>query len=201
MGIFKRLHYHKQNGELGQCDMYDNTEECPLPRVCVTVGEKNGYVKLGEINDPQATPLRCYVAKYGRDYAVLKSSEMRFPPLVGNIDQPEQLHSWTCPAGVTRIEVDGNRNIPYAVDVVPGREYKFQVSYGDAWSMRYYTGKTWEEKIGKKTYTRYEHEYIGDNYKNARYFIRTSGDLIIRYNVTTTKEAKWMLYSQNSEMG
>ena len=67
--------------------------------------------------------------------------------------------------------------------------------------MRYYTGKAWEEKIGKKTHTRYEHEYIGDNYKNARYFIRTSGDLIIRYNVTTTKEAKWMLYSQNSEMG
>lgn len=173
----------------------------PAPSGLCYCWGKNGYVKLGEINDPQATPLRCYVAKYGRDYAVLKSSEMRFPPLVGNIDQPEQLHSWTCPAGVTRIEVDGNRNIPYAVDVVPGREYKFQVSYGDAWSMRYYTGKTWEEKIGKKTHTRYEHEYIGDNYKNARYFIRTSGDLIIRYNVTTTKEAKWMLYSQNSEMG
>lgn len=201
MSVFKHLCYQKENGETGQCDVYDDQNECPDPRTYITVDGRDGYVKLGEINDPQATPLRCYVAKYGRDYAVLKSSEMRFPPLVGEIDQPEQLHSWTCPAGVTRIEVDGNRNIPYAVDVVPGREYKFQVSYGDTWSMRYYTGKTWREKIGKRIYTRYEHEYIGDDYKNARYFIRTSGDLIIRYNVTTTKEAKWMLYSQDSEMG
>lgn len=72
MSVFKHVCYQKENGETGQCAVYDDPNECPEPRMCISVDNKDGYVKLGEFNDPQASPLRCYVASAGRDYAILK---------------------------------------------------------------------------------------------------------------------------------
>ena len=72
MSVFKHLYYQKENGETGQCDVYDDQNECPDPRTYVNVDGRDGYVKLGEFNDPQASPLRCYVASAGREFAILK---------------------------------------------------------------------------------------------------------------------------------
>lgn len=126
-------------------------------------------------------------------------AELRFEPYPPGIYPngfPET--SWVCPDGVTRIELDGNRNKPHYIDVVPGREYKISVSGGDLWYMCYYTGKTWKKKVGKHTYIRKEQEYIGDDYLDARLYIRSGGDLIIRYNVKTTQKSQWLLYTNNN---
>lgn len=72
MSVFKHLCYQKESGETGQCDVYDDQNECPDPRTYVNVDGRDGYVKLGEFNDPQASPLRCYVASARREFAILK---------------------------------------------------------------------------------------------------------------------------------
>ena len=64
--------YQKENGETGQCDVYDDQNECPNPRTYVNVDGRDGYIKLGEFNDSQASPLRCYIASAGREFAILK---------------------------------------------------------------------------------------------------------------------------------
>lgn len=72
MSVFKHLCYKKKSGEKGQCNVYDDQNECPDPRVYVNVDGRDGYVKLGEFNDPQASHLRCYVASAGREFAILR---------------------------------------------------------------------------------------------------------------------------------
>lgn len=72
MNIFTHLCYQKENGETGQCDVYDNPNESLGPLTYVNVDGRDGYVKLGEFNDPEASPLRCYVASAGREFALLK---------------------------------------------------------------------------------------------------------------------------------
>nr|DAF51797.1 MAG TPA: hypothetical protein [Podoviridae sp. ctHMt20] len=126
-------------------------------------------------------------------------AELRFEPYPsGFYPNGSRETSWVCPDGITRIELDGNRNKPHYIDVVPGREYKISVSEGDHWYMCYYTGETWKEKVGKRTYIRKEQEYIGDDYLDARLYIRTGGDLIIRYNVKTTQKSQWLLYTNHN---
>lgn len=74
MGVFKHLCYQKENGETGSCEVYDNPNECPEPRLYCHVDGKQCYVKLGEFNDPLASPLRCHVNSANRDFAVLKAA-------------------------------------------------------------------------------------------------------------------------------
>lgn len=74
MSVFKHLCYQKENGETGSCDVYDDPNECPEPRLYCHVDGKECYVKLGEFNDPLASPLRCHVNSANRDFAILKQA-------------------------------------------------------------------------------------------------------------------------------
>lgn len=49
MSVFKHLYYQKENGETGQCDVYDDQNECPDPRTYVNVDGRDGYVNWGSL--------------------------------------------------------------------------------------------------------------------------------------------------------
>lgn len=102
MSVFKHLYYQKENGETGQCDVYDDQNECPDPRTYVNVDGRDGYVKLGEFNDPQASPLRCYVASAGREFAILKVAIPTGSFTAQNYNGAS--YDWTCPRLITKIK-------------------------------------------------------------------------------------------------
>ena len=123
MSVFKHLCYQKENGETGQCDVYDDQNECPDPRTYVNVDGRDGYVKLGEFNDPQASPLRCYVASAGREFAILKVAIPTGSFTVQNYDGAS--YDWTCPRLITKIKCTSAREWDKYVNVTPGTVYTF----------------------------------------------------------------------------
>lgn len=123
MSVFKHLYYQKENGETGQCDVYDDQNECPDPRTYVNVDGRDGYVKLGEFNDPQASPLRCYVASAGREFAILKVAIPTGNFTAQNYDGAS--YDWTCPRLITKIKCTSAREWDKYVNVTPGTVYTF----------------------------------------------------------------------------
>lgn len=134
MSVFKHLCYQKENGETGQCDVYDGQNECPDPRTYVNVDGRDGYVKLGEFNDPQASPLRCYVASAGREFAVLKVAIPTGSFTVQNYKGAS--YDWTCPRLITKIKCTSAGEWDKYVNVTPGTVYTFRretISIGSAY--------------------------------------------------------------------
>lgn len=125
MSVFKHLCYQKENGETGQLDVYDNLNECPEPRTYVNVDGRDGYVKLGEFNDPQASPLRCYVASAGRDYAILKVAIPTGSFTVQNYNGAS--YDWTCPQLIMKIKCTSVGEWDKYVNVTPGTVYTFVI--------------------------------------------------------------------------
>lgn len=125
MSVFKHLCYQKENGETGQLDVYENLNECPEPRTHVNVDGRDGYVKLGEFNDPQASPLRCYVASAGREFAILKVAIPTGSFTVQNYNGAS--YNWTCPRLITKIKCTSAGEWDQYVAVSPGTIYKFTV--------------------------------------------------------------------------
>lgn len=123
MSVFKHLCYQKENGETGQCDVYDDQNECPDPRTYVNVDGRDGYVKLGEFNDPQASPLRCYVASAGREFAILKVAIPTGSFTVQNYNGAS--YDWTCPRLITKIKCTSAGEWDKYVNVTPGTVYTF----------------------------------------------------------------------------
>lgn len=124
MSVFKHLCYQKENGETGQCDVYDDQNECPDPRTYVNVDGRDGYVKLGEFNDPQASPLRCYVASAGREFAILK---VAIPTGSFTVqDYKGASYDWTCPQLITKIKCTSVGEWDKYVNVTPGTVYTFR---------------------------------------------------------------------------
>lgn len=123
MSVFKHLCYQKENGETGQCDVYDDQNECPDPRTYVNVDGRDGYVKLGEFNDPQASPLRCYVAGAGREFAILKVATPTGNFTAQNYNGAS--YDWTCPRLITKIKCTSAREWDKYVNVTPGTVYTF----------------------------------------------------------------------------
>jgi hypothetical protein len=123
MSVFKHLCYQKENGETGQCDVYDDQNECPDPRTYVNVDGRDGYVKLGEFNDPQASPLRCYVASAGREFAILKVAIPTGSFTAQNYDGAS--YDWTCPRLITKIKCTSAGEWDKYVNVTPGTVYTF----------------------------------------------------------------------------
>lgn len=123
MSVFKHLCYQKENGETGQCDVYDDQNECPDPRTYITGDGRDGYVKLGEFNDPQASPLRCYVASAGREFAILKVAIPTGSFTVQNYNNAT--YKQTCPQLITKIKCTTMDAEDKYVNVVPGTVYTF----------------------------------------------------------------------------
>lgn len=123
MSVFKHLCYQKENGETGQCDVYDGQNECPDPRMYVNADGREGYVKLGEFNDPQASPLRCYVASAGREFAILKVAIPTGSFTVQNYNGAS--YDWTCPRLITKIKCTTAGKGDEYVNVTPGTVYTF----------------------------------------------------------------------------
>lgn len=123
MSVFKHLCYQKENGETGQCDVYDDKNECPDPRTYVNVDGRDGYVKLGEFNDPQASPLRCYVASAGREFAILKVAIPTGSFTAQNYNGAS--YDWTCPRLITKIKCTSAGEWDKYVNVTPGTVYTF----------------------------------------------------------------------------
>lgn len=123
MGVFKHLCYQKENGETGQCNVYDDPNECPDPRAYVNVDGRDGYVKLGEFNGPQASPLRCYVANAGREFVILKVAIPTGSFTVQNYNNAT--YKWTCPQLITKIKCTTMGAEDKYVNVVPGTVYAF----------------------------------------------------------------------------
>lgn len=123
MSAFKHFCYQKENGETGQCDVYDDQNECPDPRTYVNVDGRDGYVKLGEFNDPQASPLRCYVASAGREFAILKVAIPTGSFTVQNYNGAS--YNWTCPRLITKIKCTSAGEWDKYVNVTPGTVYTF----------------------------------------------------------------------------
>lgn len=123
MSVFKHLYYQKENGETGQCDVYDDQNECPDPRTYVNVDGRDGYVKLGEFNDPQASPLRCYVASARREFAILKVAIPTGSFTVQNHNGAS--YNWTCPRLITKIKCTSAGEWDKYVNVTPGTVYTF----------------------------------------------------------------------------
>lgn len=128
MSVFKHLCYQKENGETGQCDVYDGPNECPDPRMYVNIDGRDGYVKLGEFNDPQASPLRCYVASAGREIAILKVAIPTGSFTVQNYNDAS--YDWTCPRLITKIKCTSAGEWDQYVAVSPGTIYKFTMGKG-----------------------------------------------------------------------
>lgn len=125
MSVFKHLCYQKENGETGQCDVYNDKNECPDPRTYVNVDGRDGYIKLGEFNDSQASPLRCYVASAGREFAILKVAIPTGSFTVQNYNGVS--YDWTCPRLITKIKCTSAGEWDQYVAVSPGTIYKFTV--------------------------------------------------------------------------
>lgn len=123
MSVFKHLCYQKENGETGQCDVYDGQNECPDPRMYVNADGREGYVKLGEFNDPQASHLRCYVASAGREFAILKVAIPTGSFTVQNYNGAS--YDWTCPRLITKIKCTSAGEWDKYVNVTPGTVYTF----------------------------------------------------------------------------
>lgn len=123
MSVFKHLCYQKENGETGQCDVYDDPNECPDPRTYVNVDGRDGYVKLGEFNDPQASPLRCYVASARREFAILKVAIPTGSFTVQNYNSAS--YDWPCPRLITKIKCTSAGEWDKYVNVTPGTVYTF----------------------------------------------------------------------------
>lgn len=128
MSVFKHLCYQKENGETGQCDVYDAPNECPDPRTYITVDGRDGYVKLGEFNDPQASPLRCYVASAGREFAILKVAIPTGSFTAQNYNDAS--YDWTCPRLITKIKCTSAGEWDKYVNVTPGTVYTFMYIKG-----------------------------------------------------------------------
>lgn len=125
MSVFKHLCYQKENGETGQCDAYNDSNECSEPRTYINVDGRNGYVKLGEFNDPQASPLRCYVASAGREFAILKMATPTGSFTVQNYNGAT--YEWTCPQLITKIKCTSAGEWDKYVNVTPGTVYTFRI--------------------------------------------------------------------------
>ena len=125
MSVFKHLCYQKENGETGQCDAYNDPNECSEPRTYINVDGRNGYVKLGEFNDPQASPLRCYVASAGREFAILKMATPTGSFTVQNYNGAT--YEWTCPQLITKIKCTSAGEWDKYVNVTPGTVYTFRI--------------------------------------------------------------------------
>lgn len=123
MSVFKHLCYQKENGETGRCDVYDDQNECPDLRTYVNVDGRDGYVKLGEFNDPQASPLRCYVASAGREFAILKVAIPTGSFTVQNYNDAS--YDWTCPRLITKIKCTLAGEWDKYINVTPGTVYTF----------------------------------------------------------------------------
>ena len=139
MSVFKHLCYQKENGETGQCDAYNDPNECSEPRTYINVDGRNGYVKLGEFNDPQASPLRCYVASAGREFAILKVAIPTGSFTVQN--HKGASYDWTCPRSITKIKCASAGEWDKYVNVTPGTVYTFGVH-------KYLGHRDWEVYVG-----------------------------------------------------
>lgn len=78
--LAKKLHIMRNDGVYQTANIYTTTAECPEPNLKVSVDNTNGYIKLGEANDPLATIARVHSNSTNRDYAILSSAYQRdFP--------------------------------------------------------------------------------------------------------------------------
>lgn len=78
--LSQRLHIQKNGAAEQTALIYSTIGECPAPNLKVTVGNVAGYIKLGSVNNSNATSGRVHLNGEGKDYAILsQASEADFP--------------------------------------------------------------------------------------------------------------------------
>lgn len=170
----QRLHIQKTGGTEQTALIYTSLSECSEPNLKVNIGGVNGYIKLGNPNNSNATLGRVHLNNDNNDYAILSQAvESDFPEEWGRF--------LTIKFSMTRS--------------VNRREYAY------AWCLHFENGelpiivgyKDTKVSFNKK----YFHATIHRNYDSASYI--GTWNTILPSFVTENKEiSAWTIYDQET---
>lgn len=125
------LHYAKNDGTVGSILLYPNAQFCPEPRLNLGTYYGEQYAALGDVNSPDATPLRVFRESDGKTYAVLTRYTEPIP--TGSFTTSTVPFTFTVPYGITVLKVVNSsmnsNNIVY-IGVTPGKQYTLKMVYG-----------------------------------------------------------------------
>lgn len=125
------LNYRTISGKSGFITLYMDSvienQNIPEPRMpCNVLGKFLHYAALGDVNDPEATPLRVHRNSDGKTYAVLKQYTPPVP--TGKFELWGDNMTITIPNGVTVLQVNNwNRYI----GVTPNKTYNLDCTLGE----------------------------------------------------------------------